>query len=78
MEAKDTVLGHEELVKKTGRRNFTPKEGREAQAEITGKIMLEQGRKEVVEWIEENILIYDGEQGDGFQAQKKVWGINGD
>ena len=58
MEAKDTVLSNGKLLEIFGTPNFTERQGREKQAEITAPIFFEEGRKagrrEVVEWVSQH------------------------
>ena len=77
MEAKDTVIDLTDMG------NYSLKIAMTSilkqQAEITGKIMLEQGRKEVVKWVDDHPLVYSPSREDfsgivgEWQAQKKLW-----
>ncbi len=99
----DTFLSNGKLLEMFGTPDFTERQGREAQAEISFKagqedVLLEskmgtitvsslvnRGRKEVVEWIEDNNTTPLGKDDYGYYvwkakllAQVKEWGINND
>jgi len=88
MEAKDTVMSKEEQTKINSDMPSDAKYGEvfqsiaKAQAEITGRIMKQEGIKEMVEWVKEydrlnNLFLYTPRTfKEKWQAQLKKWGID--
>ncbi len=70
MKAEDTVLSNGKLLGLFGTPDFTERQGREAQAEITFKA----GIREVVEWIEEHKMHLNHNHRQ-WKAKLKEWGI---